>query len=265
MAGTKKEYDLICSLGGNCAAAHNLQCRNMRKYSLPFDWCFAKNERAIEYLSEGFKDNFKNFALKENFEEITEDGYAGVHDKKVPYSDKYSGYYFLNHFNTSINEKGCYENFYTKLRRRINRLQEKIKNGKKILFILSTTNEFNTDCIQKLQATLKTIYPNKQFDFVVISFSCSQDETYNINENITVYKYKRAQNEYDFIKTNFEWAFLDNIRLSTRNSEQFSLKLRNKTLCIYLFTRMSTLFRINLYVFGLRLDFCIGKVRDKDK
>lgn len=262
MAGNKKEYDLVCSLGGNCAAAHNLRYRDMRLYSLPFDWCFSKSEKPIEYLSEGFKNNFKNLALKENLEEIN---FSQEHKDKFQYFDKYSEYYFLNHFNKPITEQGSYEDFNSKLRRRIDRLIEKIKTGKKILFILSTTNETDLSCVETLHNTLKEIYSNKQFDFVVISFSCSQDEIYKINENITVYKYKRPQNEYDFIKTNFEWAFLDNIKIKNNNKNIIEIKRIKKTYCIYVLPKISTLLRMQLYFLGLRLDICIGKVRNKGR
>jgi len=262
MTGSKKEYDLVCSLGGNCSAAHNLRYRNMRLYSLPFDWCYLKSEKPIEYLSEGFKNNFENFALKENLEEIN---YSQEHKDKVQYFDKYTEYYLLNHFNRPITEKGSYEEFNSKLRRRIDRLNNKIKTGKKILFILSSSTEINTACVETLQETLKSIYPDKQFDFVLIYFSCSQDETYTINENITVYKYKRPQNQYDFIMTNFEWAFLDSIKVKNNNNNIIEIKKIKKTYCIYVLPKISTLFRIELYLLGFRLDICLGKIRNKGR
>ena len=43
----KKEYDLICSLGGNCAAAHNLLIRKLRQAAYPFDWIYFKSDEAV--------------------------------------------------------------------------------------------------------------------------------------------------------------------------------------------------------------------------
>ena len=42
-----KEYDLIFSLGGSCAAACQLDRRKLRFCSLPLDYTFYKNEPHI--------------------------------------------------------------------------------------------------------------------------------------------------------------------------------------------------------------------------
>ena len=58
---SNKEYDLICSLGGNCAAAHNLRIRNLRTVAYPFDWTYFKSDSAVYKLADNFVDGFKNF------------------------------------------------------------------------------------------------------------------------------------------------------------------------------------------------------------
>ena len=45
----KQEYDLIVSLGGNCMVANNLRYRNMRPFSLPFDWVYMIDEKPLKY------------------------------------------------------------------------------------------------------------------------------------------------------------------------------------------------------------------------
>lgn len=47
MPTDNKEHDLIVSLGGNCAAALQLKRRNLRLFSLPFDYLAMKDERDI--------------------------------------------------------------------------------------------------------------------------------------------------------------------------------------------------------------------------
>lgn len=66
MNGNKRQYDLICSLGGNCAAAHNLQYKGLRPFSLPFDWVYMLNEEPLYKLADCFKDDFSRFFLQEN-------------------------------------------------------------------------------------------------------------------------------------------------------------------------------------------------------
>lgn len=212
-----KKFDLICSLGGNCSAAHNLEYRDLRKFSLPFDWTYIKNENAIYNLAECFKNNFKNFFLKENLQELTGSEYNTSHINKVQYKDLKTDYYWVNHFNRKIENSEEYEKVKQKIDRRIKRLLYGIQRSNNILFILSTNFLMKTtDPLKNLLKVLNKLYPEKNFYIKVISFNCEVDEYINSN-NINYYKYKRAMNLYDFTKTNIEWAFLDDVELSDVN------------------------------------------------
>ena len=57
------------------------------------------------------------------------------------------------------------------------------------------------------------MYPDKNIDIKILSFNCDCDELIKY-ETVELFKYKRAINLYDFIKTNFEWAFLDNVSIA---------------------------------------------------
>ena len=214
-----KEYDLVCSLGGNCSAAHNLLYRNMRHFSLPFDWLYIKNETPIYKLSECFKNDFKDFCLKENLQHTGRDNKE--HQNKFEYFDNSSNYYFANHFEKKI-EDGGYEIVKDKLDRRIKRLYEYIEKSNNILFILSIDFELNDlNCIINLKNTLNEKWKNKNFYFYLIMFNCK--ENINIEENnIFINKYTRDINLYDFNYTNFEWSFLDDIKINikTRKKER---------------------------------------------
>ena len=260
----KKKYDLICSLGGNCSAAHNLLYRGLRHYSLPFDWLYIVDDKPINILSECFMNNFKYFCLKENLTNIPE-GNSDEHKDKIQYLDKYSGYRFVNHFEYPI-ENGGYEPVKEKLDRRIARLYEKIAKGKNILFILATSFEMQTDSIYKLQNTLNNKFKDKNFEFIIIQFNCNNDSSIK-DGNINVYKYKRSMNRYDYEKTNIEWAFLDELELNKTDKIKQRIhicyvKSLKKGIAVYILPHITTIFRIKLYLFGLRLDFCIGKVRN---
>ena len=215
MNTNKRQYDLVCSLGGNCAAAFQLKYRDMRAFSLPFDWCYIENEKPVEYLCEGFADGFKNLALKENMKRL-----PGTANHAVIYQDTYSGYVFPNHFKTD--EEKEYDLFYKKLCRRTERLINKIKNARKVLFILSTTFGADITCLEKLNECLTKLYPNVHFDFEAVSFACPRDEEQTIG-NIHFRRCFRQQNLYDFHRTNYEWAFLDQILLSEKSHNKIPL------------------------------------------
>jgi hypothetical protein len=258
-----KEYDLICSLGGNCAAAHNLLYRGLRLFSLPFDWCYIENEKPIYKLAECFRDDFLNFCLKNNLK-LLNNGVNPAHKEKIQYIDEFSEYIFPNHFDKYI-EDGGYEPFKLKMDRRIKRLYKNIQDGNKILFIISTNFDLDLDCVKFLKKTLNKKWENKKFDFLVISFNCNEDIDFCENK-IQVQKHIRPMNDYDFTQTNNEWAILDDIEINKNiiGIDNYILRFKKikKGISVYLFGQISTLLRFRFYLFGLRIDFCIGKVRD---
>lgn len=235
MPGDKKSYDLICSLGGNCAAAHNLRYRNMRAFSLPFDWLFIVDDRPIYYLSQGFDNSFNDFCLKENLVELSDDEKSSHHNNRVQYKDTLTQYRLSNHFNKPIAHESEYQRVYQQFQKRFRRLFEQIEKAQSILFILNTEFEMPLDSIHQLQKTLRQKYPDKKIDFEVIQFSC-KEEKIDAAANITVRKFRRAQNMYDFSKTNFEWAFLDEIELTqkVKKPPHISIRLLKSKFTIFL-------------------------------
>jgi hypothetical protein len=210
----KRAYDLIISLGGNCAAAHNLHFRNMRPFSLPFDWLYIDDDKPLKYLAEGFKNNFKDFCLKENLVHFDKISGNPEHSGKMKYKDVFTGYNFVNHFEKPIENKEEYNKVYDKLRKRIRRLFTVIDKSKKILIIVSSGKmEIDEKTIMPICKTLTEIYPLKHFDFELISFAASKD-SYKQLPNCNIRTFVRKENLYDYTNTNFEWSFLDNIRLS---------------------------------------------------
>lgn len=262
------KFDLICSLGGNCSVAHNLLIRNLRKFALPFDWTYIKNENAIYNLAECFKNNFRDFLLKENLQELVGEEYNNSHSDKVQYKDCKTGYYWVNHFNKRIEDfNDEYIKVKEKIDRRIKRLKFYIDKSEKILFILSTTFEINIESIQYLSDTLEKLYPGKNFYFRVIVFSSKENHILMTN-NIEINYYKRNINDYDFTKTNYEWSFLDDLIYDplylTRKRKLenlFSMNRIKKGFMICFFPKLNTIFYIKLYLFGLRLQFSFGKNR----
>ncbi len=211
----KQKYDMICSLGGNCAVAFQLKYRGMRYFSLPFDWVYIENEKPLDYLCEGFMDGFKKLALKENLVRV-----KGNNAHPVIYQDAYSGYFFPNHFKVDAEHE--YDAFNIKLHRRISRLINGIKSAKNVLFILSTIFPVGDDCLKKLNETLIRLYPDVHFGFEVLSFGCDR-ETENVDGPVRLRRFIRQQNLYDFYKTIYVWAFLDDICMSQRKRNTFTL------------------------------------------
>ena len=152
------------------------------------------------------------FCLKDNLLPIP-DGENDSHEDKVHYYDSYTGYRFVNHFTKKI-EDGGFDSVNKNNVKRIKRLYDYINKSQRILLILSTAFEIGTSCIINLKKCLESKWPEKQFDFEIISFGCKEDILTSL-DNITFRKYKRNINLYDFRQTNFEWSFNnDNLMLS---------------------------------------------------
>jgi hypothetical protein len=105
----KDDYCII-PFGHCCASAIAGYYANIRKCSLPFDWCYPLYPKKIQAVLE---NNFDDF--------IPPDIYNGVFENKYNFS--------LTHFNSNI-EKGVED-----YKRRINRFNEIINESKKIYFI----------------------------------------------------------------------------------------------------------------------------------
>ena len=178
----------------------------MRYFSLPFDWVYMVDSRPLIYLCEGFANDFANLALYSN---LKREPASGTH--KIIYSDTYSGYIFPNHFSYVLTEH-VYQDFYCKLRRRCCRLIEKINSSKNILFILTLTFDVDNNIIFKLYDSICSQF-NKNIDFQVMVFGVSDNNIIKY-KGLTLLYINRKMNDYDFYKTNFEWSFLDNIKLS---------------------------------------------------
>jgi len=226
MSGNKERYDLVCSLGGNCAAAHNLLYKKLRTVAFPFDWTYFNSDEAVYKLAEGFKDNFKNYALKENFKELPVNP---DHSDKIQYEDTYGKIIWANHFQYDSDKNHNYNEVKEKLDRRFQRLVDSVNKAHKILFIFSTSFQVKPDAFLYLISSLNKMYPNKNIEIRVLSFNCEKDYVYE-NQNVKVCFYKRNMDIQDFSTTNKEWDFLD--KITVRGKEFYNLKTKCMKLII---------------------------------
>ena len=209
MRGNKEKYDLICSLGGNCAAAHNLLYKGIRTVAFPFDWTYFNSDEAVYRLVDGFKNNFKNYALKENFKELPVNS---DHSDKIQYEDTYGKIIWANHFLYNTDQNANYNEVKEKLDRRFQRLINYVKKAQKILFIFSTSFQIKPDAFLYLISNLNKMYPNKNIEIKVLSFSCEKDYVYE-DRGVKICYYKRKMDLQDFDTTNKEWEFLDKVEI----------------------------------------------------
>ena len=115
---TKPEvFDLALSLGGSCISALQLRRRGLRTCSLPFDWLFHINDNILTSLSMCFQEDFQNWLLRDNLQELVGDE-RGV-SPHYQYKDTYTGFRFIHDFFQPIDHKGECKNVKRKYNKRI--------------------------------------------------------------------------------------------------------------------------------------------------
>lgn len=225
--GECRSYDLAVSLGANCSAAHNLLVRGLRPFSLPFDWLYIVDERPIAYLAKGFGNRFADFCLKENLKEIRpgDPEYAAAHPDRVQYADEATGFRFVNHFNRSAEDPAEYARVRDMLSRRIDRLYEAFSSGSRFLLLLATHVDVSEDVLRAVLDALGKEFPGKSFDIEYLHFG-QPEESVVVRDCLRIRNVRRPQNEYDFNRTNWEWRFLDDVRVLTRPRKRRKISFR---------------------------------------
>lgn len=208
-------YDLVVSLGANCSAAAQLRIRGLRHVALPFDWLYVVDERPFVWLADHVSDNWAALCLKENLSEITPDHpeWNSEHLDRVKYVDSESGYRFVNHFNASVDHEEEYLRVYGTLRRRIERLVSICQGGGgHILFLLATEVRVSEATLAHVLSAFERRFPTTHFSLRYLHFGTGQYGECDSGA-VHISEIGRRQNRYDFVKTNFEWVFLDEIRV----------------------------------------------------
>lgn len=253
-------YDLIISLGAACSCTQALRACELQNFSYPFDWvCGTKFIDRISILTNEFKDWF-------NIEDLEFMEYCELRDI---YHNKKTGMIFNHDFPRYSVLETDYKKVQKKYNRRIKRLFRLIQKSNRILFVYIDT----PDNIDKLQDNsvlvngynlLNQNYPSK--DINLLYLNCGQEPFHE--EQITN---KILKITFDYKSTDdkaYKWDVNTDLleelfsRYELNNKDFFKFKKIKKGIFIGLLGMVSTIFRMRFYLFGIRFDFCIGKIRD---
>ena len=265
---TKEKYDFVCSLGGNCMMASQLQQRWLRPFALPFDWVYYKNSTPIYQLIKNFKNDFQHFFMKENLIEVSQDEYSNKHNDRVQYKDISTEIYYYNHFNKKLDDDYEFEKVKQKMVRRIKRFLECIQKSNKILFLFSHSFYIENQPYIELLNSLQKMYPGKQIFIKVVQFATKEVNFLYNNSRLEIIRFERPANYYDDPRTNIEWEFLDYIECDfskCKVKEKFKflqIGRLKKGISFALLPTINSIFTIKLYIFGIRLIISLGKVKD---
>mgnify|MGYP002869894320 CR=1 FL=1 len=256
-------FDLIASLGGNCAAAGQLKKRTMRKESLPFDYFFLRDEGDIKKFIEAFKNDFEGCFLKENLRLLKGDE-RGVSELKYQYQDMVSGYNIIHLFHDSKDNEQEYKRCKEIIDRRLKRFYNYCSSAKTICLIMSLAFELSEDIIDEMYSVIKSRFREKEIHLILTMYSCKTDEDIK-KDTLRILRHKREINDYDFSFSNYDWHWIDSLKLnkSKNKSKNYFCRIfkKDKFLTLHLLNYFSTLLRAKLYLFGYRIDICIGRYR----
>ena len=209
----EKSYDLIVSLGGNCAVAQQLVWRNKRPFSLGLDWLSMPDEKPVQFLIKAFGNKFKDFAQKENLEDLT-GTFPDVKPSLIVYCDRVSGFLFLHQFPLRQSHPAWYERGGPKLKMRIARMFSAVEKSKSVLFILATPFAYEDCLADDLVRAVRAAFPSVKCDFRMMMFNAGKDEEI-LRGDFEVVRIKRPIHRYDLYATSAVWAFLDDIEVTS--------------------------------------------------
>ncbi len=160
-----KKYDLIYSLGADCACATYLKINNLRLYSGPFDWLtHCKFSTRMKLIL----NNFEEFLNIEDLRPLEKD--LSIHnDNNCDYYENIkNGIWFYHDFPCGVPLKQSYSVVKEKYNRRIKRFYKLINKKKNILLVWFAHNQITPDetIIQLCNNVMQKF--EKSIDFLII-------------------------------------------------------------------------------------------------
>lgn len=233
------EYDLIVSLGGSCAVAYQLQCRDLRRTTSPFDWLFSVSPSVLGALADCIRTDFSNWMKRENLILLEKSEMrAGASD--VQYSDSATGYRFVHDFSKSREKE--FDDVSEKYKRRIRGLCNSLKVAKTICLCYdSEVPGAEKEILKVKDAILEKYGHDKRIDCFVWEFKSTRYEIGDEN-GVMVFRYPHQRHTFMYHHLSFEfevmndWRYSDLLKADKRGKGSWLYVVRSaKTFRIWLF------------------------------
>lgn len=168
---SQRKYSNIFSLGPNCLSALTLKAVSLRRYSGPFDWIYGST---IDERLKLILNDFNGFLKKEDF--IIREN---ILDKKMKTYDainQKTKFGFPHDFySRDIDE--CFSEINEKYRRRISRLNEKLRNSSSlILYVVENKEEIDLIKLGDLLKKIKEKSNCKKLDLCYMFLGKTEEE-----------------------------------------------------------------------------------------
>ncbi len=183
-----KKFDLIISLGEDCACSSYLRRFNLQYNSYPFDWLTgAEFSKRIDLLC----NNFERFLNIEDLKNITKKNTNLCDNRTDSYQNNYTNFNFYHDFLKEIPFETMFNKVKEKYERRINRMYTHIETGENILFVWwSRDKHLENDNLINAYEKLSKKFKNKSIYLLIIEYKNTDEPEYlQINNNVLKVSY----------------------------------------------------------------------------
>lgn len=161
----KNKYDIVYSIGHDCACSMYLKKHNLRVAAGPLDWLTSV---PAHMRFDMILNNFDGFMNIEDFEFVTKNPNI-VNDEKCDYyKNRRTGLYFYHDFPTGVALEESFPNVSEKYARRIKRFYDNIQKCEHVLLVwFSHYHETTNDAWAEFAIRFCNKM-NKKIDFLII-------------------------------------------------------------------------------------------------
>ena len=247
----RKKYDIIYSIGRDCACATYMIKAKLRSCSGPFDWL---TNAGFEDRFDLLINNFKDFMNISDFEFLPKDPNVFNDPKCDYYKNNKTNFFYYHDFPIGVPFNEVFYSIAEKYNRRIQRFYEKINKSNKVLLIWFSHYHNTPDNVVLTLCNKFCEKMGKQIDFLIIEHKegIYQPESYMVSNNITRY----------FLHTQRKDA---NGSLTTLGNEELICPIFNKYKLIVPWYLMLSRFSIKFLIKFICLFIPIKKWRKKLK
>ncbi len=182
-----QKFDLIISIGADCACTSYLRRFNLQNSTYPFDWIvLAPFQTMLDMIG----NHFENFINIEDFEKLP----LAAATSHSSYVNKRTKYAFYHDFSSTQSLEECFPEVHARYERRINRMYEEIDKASSLLFVWrSRDKQLDEDTLKGAHATLSSQFPSKDIKLLIIEHKEVEDELMtHISEGILKIEYDIA-------------------------------------------------------------------------
>ncbi len=225
----KNKYDIIYSIGHDCACSMYLQRNNLRICSGPMDWItgITAPQRFDILINE-----FPNFLSLQDMEFVHKNPNIFNDDNCDYYKNNRTGLYFYHDFPIGIPISESMPNVVEKYNRRIKRFYDNIKNKQRVLLVWFSHYHETTDDQWRFFSKQLCKKMHKNIDILVIEHRENQFKPIRIQTARNITRYYLHTIQYD---GHGNITTLGNEKLCNQIFENLAIRIqpRNKIKYIY--------------------------------